>query len=173
MNWVPSPNFDRRPESTVIDTIVIHYTNMPCVLESLDRLCDPFVKVSSHELIGEDGSILSLVRHKHRAWHAGESLWQGRSRVNDFSIGIELQNPGHKYFREHGVWQPYPGLLMEALDRLLTYLCSIYPITSIIGHCDVAPLRKIDPGPHFDWERLKKRFGMKIMERPLTPCVVV
>ncbi len=152
----PSPNFDDRPLNTVISTAVIHYTDMPSAAASLQRLCDPLHKVSSHYLIDEDGTIYQLVAEEKRTWHAGESFWQGRHRVNDFSIGIELQNPGHVHFLETGSWHPYPDAQYQALLSLLKDIATRHPLITknTAGHCDIAPTRKIDPGPHFDWELL-------------------
>ena len=154
-----SPNFDDRPQGTIIDTVVLHYTDMPSASVSLQRLCDPVYKVSSHYLIDQDGTIYQLVAEEKRAWHAGESIWQGRPRVNDFSIGIELQNPGHIHFLETGSWQPYPDAQLDALLTLLKDIASRHPLITqnTVGHCDVAPTRKIDPGPHFDWEWLARK----------------
>ena len=152
----PSPNFDDRPLRTLIDTVVLHYTDMPSTATSLERLSDPLYKVSSHYLIDEDGTIYQLVAEEKRAWHAGESSWQGRSKVNDFSIGIELQNPGHVHFLENNAWHLYPTTQSQALLSLLTDIASRYPFIrhNTVGHCDISPNRKIDPGPHFNWELL-------------------
>ena len=154
----PSPNFDDRPCGTNIDTVVLHYTDMVSASASLERLCDPVYKVSSHYLLDEDGTIYQLVNEEKRAWHAGESFWKGRNKVNDFSIGIELQNPGHVHFLEKGYWHPYSDAQYQALLSLLNKMTLQYPLISqnTVGHCHVAPNRKIDPGPHFDWEFLKK-----------------
>lgn len=156
----PSPNFNERPNGTVIDTIVIHYTDMETADLSLKRLCDLEAKVSSHYLIDIDGTIYQLVADEKRAWHAGVSQWKERESVNDFSIGIELQNPGyHSYFVKYGRWDPYPLPLMEALVELLKDLTSKYNIdpSNVVGHNDIAPDRKIDPGPHFDWKWLAEK----------------
>ncbi len=159
----PSPNFNDRPVETVIDTVVLHYTDMETAQASLDILCDPKAEVSSHYLIDIDGTIYQLVLDEKRAWHAGVSHWKGRDNVNNFSIGIELQNPGyHSYFVKYGCWDSYPLSLMESLVELLKSLTYKYPINplDIVGHCDIAPDRKIDPGPHFDWQWLATRgFG--------------
>lgn len=130
---------------------------------SLERLCDPFFKVSSHYLIGEEGSIYQLVDEKNRAWHAGDSFWRGRSKVNDFSIGIEIQNPGHHYFLRKGEWFPYAAQQYQSLLNLLRVISLRIPLVkdNIVGHCHITSHRKIpkiDPGPHFDWEYLTENF---------------
>ncbi len=156
--WHPSPNFNDRPPLIHPDTVVLHYTDMQSASVSLQRLCDPLSKVSCHYLIDEDGTIYQLVDLEKRAWHAGVSEWKGRSNVNHFSIGIELQNPGYEYFKEHGFWSPYPFLQYQALINLLKVLKKTYPaiVHNTIGHSDVAPERKIDPGPHFNWDLLEQ-----------------
>lgn len=150
----PSPNFNERPNDTVIDTVVIHYTDMENAEVSLERLCDPKAEVSSHYLIDEDGTIYQLVDDKKRAWHAGISHWNGKDNVNNFSIGIELQNHGYNYFVLYEDWPSYPLQQMEALVLLLKDLKNRYPVRYIVGHNDVSPGRKQDPGPHFDWKWL-------------------
>jgi N-acetylmuramoyl-L-alanine amidase len=160
-----SPNFNDRPVGTVINTVVLHYTDLENSKVSLNILCDPKAEVSSHYLIDVDGTINQLVADEKRAWHAGVSQWRGRDNVNNFSIGIELQNPGYNYFLKYGHWDPYPLPLMGSLVELLRDLTSKYPINplDIIGHNDVAPDRKRDPGPHFDWQWLaKKGFGKEV-----------
>lgn len=156
--WCPSPNFDERPPNTVIDTVVLHYTDMKSAALSLERLCDPLSKVSAHYLIDEDGTAYQLVLEEKRAWHAGVSQWRGRENVNHFSIGIELQNPGYFYFQQFGQWFPYSSAQYQALVQLLYFLKGRYPliVNNTVGHNDVAPQRKIDPGPHFNWEILQE-----------------
>ena len=102
------------------------------------------------------GAIYQLVTEHKRAWHAGESFWQGRHRVNDFSIGIELQNPGQSHFLKTDSWDPYPDTQYQALLMLLNDIALRYPLITYntVGHCHIAPARKIDPGPHFKWELL-------------------
>ena len=92
-----SPNFDKRPKGAKINSVVIHYTGMKTFNEAFKRLCDKKTKVSSHYLIGRDGRIIKLVDEKNRAWHAGTSHWKGINNINDISIGIELENPGHEF----------------------------------------------------------------------------
>ena len=118
-------------------------------------MCDQRRKVSAHYLIDYDGSIYRLVPDEKRAWHAGLSTWQGIDNVNDYSIGIEIQNKGVTTTPV----EPYTALQMDALVQLLRYLTKLHNIKphNIIGHCDIAPERKIDPGEHFDWLWLKEK----------------
>ena len=133
--------------------LVIHYTGLPSTEVSLERMCDPEVKVSAHYLIDEGGVIYQLVNEKNRAWHAGVSYWAGETDTNSRSIGIELQNPGHEWG-----YTPFPHLQMEALRELSRDIVSRYQISNrlVLGHSDVAPGRKNDPGHLFDWEWLAK-----------------
>lgn len=146
-----SPNFDDRPEGVRIDTLVLHYTGMKTGKEALERLCDPEAKVSAHYLIDEDGTLEALVPEEKRAWHAGISSWQGRSGVNAFSIGIELVNPGHEFG-----YRPFREAQYEVLIPLCQEIIARHdiPLRNVIGHSDIAPDRKEDPGELFDWERL-------------------
>jgi N-acetylmuramoyl-L-alanine amidase len=159
--WHPSKNFNERPVGVIIDTLVLHYTDMPTAHDSLERLCDPAAKVSTHYLIDRNGHIYHLVNDAKRAWHAGVSSWQGRDNVNDFSIGIELQNFGYNYFIANNTWQPYTSIQMGKLVLLIDYLRKIHPIplANIVGHNQVAPGRKFDPGPHFDWDLLRTKIA--------------
>jgi N-acetylmuramoyl-L-alanine amidase len=147
----PSPNFDERKQP--ISMIVLHYTGMVDVASAIERLTDPATKVSSHYLIAEDGKVYRLVSEQKRAWHAGRAHWRGIDDVNSASIGIELVNPGHEYG-----YRPFSEPQMEALLPLMARIVSRYSITrgNIVGHSDVAPARKDDPGELFDWERLAK-----------------
>ena len=155
----PSPNFNDRPEGVSINCIVIHYTDFLTVEESLACLTVPSSNVSSHYLIDEDGTIYQLVPDDKRAWHAGVSHWNGRDNVNHNSIGIELQNGGMTYKDKFGEWPPYPGAQMDALAELVHDLQVKFsiPTEHIVGHNDIAPTRKIDPGPHFNWDDLRDR----------------
>lgn len=154
----PSPNYNTRPDNTLIDTIIIHYTDFKTIDESIECLTNPATEVSAHFLIDRDGSIYQLVHPKFRAWHAGVSHWCGTDNLNHNSIGIELQNEGKKYFDIHNAWEPYPSEQMYALGSLIHALQEYYPIKDdlILGHNQIAPTRKIDPGPHFSWDMLKK-----------------
>lgn len=147
----PSPNHDARPQERDPDLIVLHYTGMRSAEEALERLCDPAAKVSAHYCIEEDGTLWRLVPERRRAWHAGVSLWQGRAGVNDRSLGIELVNPGHEWG-----YRPFPEPQTAALLELLAVLRSRWRLgrDAVVGHSDVAPLRKEDPGELFDWRHL-------------------
>jgi N-acetylmuramoyl-L-alanine amidase len=147
----PSPNFDARPPGQQVDILLLHYTEMASAEAALERLCDPAAKVSAHYLIGADGTIWRLVEEAHRAWHAGVSYWAGARDVNARSVGIELDNPGHGL----GL-APFPEPQMAALERLARDIVHRHAIPPhrVLGHSDVAPARKRDPGELFDWRRL-------------------
>ena len=143
----PSPNFDER--RLPVDMVVLHYTGMRH--GALERLRDPAAKVSAHYLIEEDGTTYALVPEDKRAWHAGVASWQGESDINSCSIGIELANPGH----DQG-YRAFPPAQMAALVTLLRAVTKRHDISTarVLGHSDVAPARKQDPGERFDWEAL-------------------
>ncbi len=144
-----SPNHDER--TLPISMVVIHYTEMQDKGFAIERLCDPEAKVSAHYLIGEGGEVVRLVPEEKRAWHAGVSYWRGHKDVNSASIGIELDHPGHAYgYREFSEAQ------FAALVPLVARLVKTYdiPRANVVGHSDVAPGRKIDPGELFPWDRL-------------------
>ena len=143
----PSPNCGPRRDGAVPDLVVIHYTAMQTAEAACQTLCNPDTEVSAHYLIAEDGTVMSLVPEDLRAWHAGAGSWGGISDVNSRSIGIELANSG---------FSPFSHSLMESLIALLGDLRSRWsiPPERIIGHSDMAPGRKIDPGLRFDWRRL-------------------
>lgn len=147
----PSPNHDARPPGAPIDILVLHYTGMASAEEALSRLCDPVAKVSAHYVVAEDGAVHGLVPEERRAWHAGLSWWRGAGDVNGRSIGIELANPGHEFG-----YRPFPEAQMAALERLAKGILRRHPIPArnVVGHSDVAPRRKQDPGELFEWERL-------------------
>jgi len=147
---MPSPNHDDRA-GAAIDMLVLHYTGMKTAKAALERLCDASAKVSAHYTIDEDGTVYSLVPEARRAWHAGMSFWAGATDVNLRSIGIELVNPGHEFgYRE------FPDAQIEALIALCHGILMRHPIPSprVLGHSDVAPARKEDPGELFPWKRL-------------------
>ena len=149
-----SPNWDERPgDAGPVDTLVLHYTGMVSAEAALARMTDARAKVSAHWCIGEDGTLWRLVPEEHRAWHAGVSEWRGRHSVNDFSIGIELVNPGH----EHG-YRPFPQAQMDALLGLARAIVARHPINprNVVAHSDIAPTRRQDPGELFDWARLAR-----------------
>lgn len=158
--YIPSPNCDDRPAGAV-ELLVIHNISLPpgefggdgvqrLFTNALEVDAHPYyqtiagLKVSSHFLIRRDGRIIQFVPCSRRAWHAGESCWQDRSRCNDFSIGIELEGSD---------FVPFDDAQYAALDKLTRALRAAYPIRGIAGHSDIAPQRKTDPGPYFDWLR--------------------
>ena len=162
VSFVPSPNFDERP-AVPIELIVVHSISLPpgafgghgieqLFMNCLDPAEHPYyagiaaLRVSAHFLVRRDGAIRQFVSCAKRAWHAGASNWQGRSRCNDFSIGIELEGCDEVAFE---------SAQYSALARLTRGLCRTYPIAGIAGHCDIAPGRKTDPGAHFDWPRFR------------------
>jgi N-acetylmuramoyl-L-alanine amidase len=146
----PSPNCDSRGDAP-IDMLVLHYTGMPDGEAALARMCDPGAKVSAHYMLDEDGTIYALVPEKMRAWHAGVSFWAGARDINARSIGIELVNPGHEFGYRH-----FPDPQITALITLTCAILARHAIPSwrVLGHSDVAPMRKTDPGELFPWERL-------------------
>ena len=148
---MPSPNWNERPEGVSIDTVILHYTGMKTGAEALQRLCDSEAAVSAHYLIEEDGSLFQLVDEDKRAWHAGVSYWQGRDNLNDSSIGIEMVNPGHEFG-----YRKFPERQVESLLELLASLKRRHdiPVARFLGHSDIAPLRKSDPGERFPWQPL-------------------
>lgn len=158
----PSPNHDARPDQGAIDMVVVHSISLPPGQfggDGVERLfqnrCDPAAhpcfeslqhyRVSAHFFIRRDGEIIQFVSCLDRAWHAGRSHWLGRERCNDFSLGVELEGGDH--------W-PYEDAQYHSLNRLLAALYAAYPIVHLVGHRDIAPERKTDPGPFFDWSRV-------------------
>ncbi len=153
IDW-PTPNQDERPEpADEINVLVLHYTGMTSAGEALERMRDPVFKVSAHWCIDEDGQLYRLVPEELRAWHAGLSYWRQRHLVNDVSIGIELVNPGHEFG-----YRPFPGAQMNTLIALSKEILARYdiPPANVVGHSDIAPHRKQDPGELFDWARLAR-----------------
>ena len=146
---VPSPNWNDR--QLPVSMLVLHYTGMRTADEAMARLCDPQAEVSAHYLIDEDGTVTRLVPEDKRAWHAGRSYWRGITDVNSASIGIELVNPGHEFG-----YRPFADAQMEALIPLVAEIKARHdiPRANVVGHSDVAPARKLDPGELFDWEML-------------------
>ncbi len=144
-----SPSYDERNCSN-IKFVIIHYTALKNTKVALDHLCDKKNKVSSHFLISQNGSIYNLVSEKKRAWHAGKCKWKNYKNLNSLSIGIELD---YSYEFKNN---KYKNKLLVSLKFLLKYLINKYKIkkTNILGHSDIAPLRKIDPGPTFPWSKL-------------------
>lgn len=147
----PSPNFDER--SLPVTMLVLHYTGMQDGASAIERLTSPDAKVSCHYVVAEDGQVLALVDEGKRAWHAGNSSWRGITDINSASVGIELINPGHEWG-----YRPFTEAQMDALIPLAADIVERHGIdpANVVGHSDVAPQRKIDPGELFDWERLAK-----------------
>ena len=142
--------------------LVLHYTGMTSAEAAIERLCDPAARVSAHYVVEENGTIWRLVPETRRAFHAGRSRWEGERDLNDVSIGIEIANPGHEWG-----YRPFPEEQMAAVERLSRDLLSRYPIPPrrVVGHSDIAPNRKADPGELFDWPRLA-RAGIGIWPEP-------
>jgi len=147
----PSPNFDER--SLPITMIVLHYTGMQDGPSALARLRDPEAKVSAHYLVEEDGTVCRLVDEAMRAWHAGRSHWRGITDINSASVGIEIVNPGHEWG-----YRPFTAEQIDALIPLVAAIKDRHAITrgNIVGHSDIAPARKRDPGELFPWYRFAK-----------------
>ncbi len=159
---VPSPNCDPRPAGMSIDMVVLHNISLPpgefggddierLFTNTLDPAAHPFyaqirdLRVSAHFLLRRDGELVQFVSCHDRAWHAGVSRWQGRQRCNDFSIGIELEGSDYA---------PFAEVQYLRLTALLDALQRAYPVRHLVGHNDIAPQRKTDPGPFFDWKRI-------------------
>lgn len=147
----PSPNFDER--GAPISILVLHYTGMKDAESAIARLRDPEAKVSSHYLVAEDGTILRLVNEDKRAWHAGRSYWRGNTDINSSSIGIEIVNPGHEFG-----YPPFPEVQIASVIPLVADIKQRYNITrgNVVGHSDIAPARKQDPGELFPWHQLAR-----------------
>ena len=147
----PSPNFDAR--TLPISMVVLHYTGMIDGASAINRLADPEAKVSAHYVVAEDGQIIRMVDEANRAWHAGKSWWRGISDVNSASVGSEIVNPGHEFG-----YRPFPHVQVESVIRLVAGIVARYGITrgNVVGHSDVAPARKEDPGELFPWHQLAK-----------------
>jgi N-acetylmuramoyl-L-alanine amidase len=147
----PSPNFDTRG-GHVIDMLILHYTGMKTGAEAIERLCNRDTKVSAHYVVEEDGRIFNLVPEDCRAWHAGISSWHGHNNINQRSIGIEIVNPGHEFG-----YRPFPAAQMKMVAMLcrdILHRHRTIPDRNVIGHSDIAPTRKQDPGELFDWKTL-------------------
>lgn len=147
----PSPNFDAR--ALPVSMVVLHYTGMIDGASAIARLADPEAKVSAHYVVAEDGQVVRMVDEAHRAWHAGRSWWRGTSDINSASIGIEIVNPGHEFG-----YRPFPEAQIDAVIELLAGIMERHSITrgNVVGHSDVAPARKEDPGELFPWYRLAR-----------------
>ncbi len=174
---VPSPNCDDRPEGSAVDLIVVHGISLPpgefggpwidaLFTNSLPPDAHPYfeqvagLRVSAHALVRRDGEVVQYVPFQRRAWHAGASSWQGRERCNDYSVGIELEGTDAS---------AYEPAQYEVLARLVALLCRAYPGLSterVVGHSDVAPGRKSDPGIAFDWPLLRARARYELEVAP-------
>jgi N-acetylmuramoyl-L-alanine amidase len=152
----PSPNFDDRDQPVSI--VVLHYTGMADAASAIERLRDPEARVSCHYLIAEDGKVLRMVAEDKRAWHAGRSYWRGLHNLNAASVGIEIVNPGHEFG-----YRPFTPQQMDALVPLLAGIVGRHqvPRANVVGHSDIAPARKQDPGELFDWALLA-RHGLAV-----------
>jgi N-acetylmuramoyl-L-alanine amidase len=162
----PSPNFDSR-NGTPVSLLVLHYTGMESGAAAIERLCDPAAKVSSHYVVEEDGRIFGLVDEAQRAWHAGVSSWSSRTNLNAHSVGIEIINPGHEFG-----YRAFPPAQMRAVLWLSHGIIARHGIEArnVIGHSDIAPTRKIDPGELFDWEWLAANgVGQSIPQIDINP----
>ncbi|HEU0118712.1 MAG TPA: N-acetylmuramoyl-L-alanine amidase [Alphaproteobacteria bacterium] len=158
-----SPNFDARDQAVKLTYIVLHYTGMKTGKEALERLIDPAAKVSAHYVVEEDGRIFQLVDEKNRAWHAGRGSWKDVTDINSASIGIELVNPGH----QHG-YRAFPSAQITVLKELLRDIIARNNFdarTCLLGHSDIAPERKEDPGELFPWQELAKD-GLGVWPQP-------
>ena len=166
---IRSPNQDARPDGIAISLIVVHGISLPpgefggggivrLFTNRLDASAHPYfatiadLRVSAHFLVRRDGALVQFVSCDERAWHAGASSWKGRERCNDFSIGVELEGTDDA---------PYAAAQYATLARLVKALRQRYPIADIVGHRDVAPGRKTDPGPAFDWRRLRRLLALR------------
>ncbi len=156
----PSPNFNDRQRA--IDMIVLHYTGMQSGAAAIDWLANPDSGVSAHYVVAEDGTVVRMVDEAKRAWHAGRSWWRGVTDVNSASIGIEIVNPGHEFG-----YVPFPAAQMDAVQALVAEIAARHAIApaNVVGHSDIAPARKQDPGEMFDWPRLA-RAGLAAAPRP-------
>lgn len=160
----PSPNFD--PRTVTPSVLVLHYTGMQSGEEAIARLRDPEARVSSHYVVEEDGRVFRLVPEERRAWHAGVSFWRGRRNVNGDSIGIEIVNPGHEWG-----YRAFPDAQVAAVIELVADIRTRWMIEDrdIVGHSDVAPGRKEDPGELFPWKRLAEAGHGLWAEAPAAP----
>ncbi len=166
----PSPNCGPRRHGGAPDMVVLHYTAMQTAADAIARLCDPCFEVSAHYVIAEDGEVTQLVAETDRAWHAGAGAWGDVDDVNSRSIGIEIANGG-----PDSAAPEFPEPQMQAVETLLADILKRWAIMPerVIAHSDMAPGRKIDPGPYFDWQRLAAK-GLSIwveaLEQPVNWC---
>lgn len=162
-HWVPSPNFEPRPEGRKPDTLILHYTGMEACDAARDWLASEESKVSAHYLLDEAGVVTQMVAESERAWHAGQSYWAGETDLNSASIGIEIHNPGHDFD-----YPPFPEVQMQAVEALCLDILGRHAIPKerVLAHSDIAPGRKRDPGERFDWARLA-RAGIGLWTEPV------
>jgi N-acetylmuramoyl-L-alanine amidase len=158
----PSPNHGERKRDAKPDMIVLHYTGMPNIEAAIAKLCSPGSEVSTHYVVMEDGYIVQCVPEARRAWHAGAAVWEGESDINSCSIGIEIANPGHSY--------GYPDFPKRQIAAVTALCRSIFtrhriPAWRVLGHSDVAPTRKQDPGEKFPW-RVLQDSGIGLWVKP-------
>ena len=151
MIWTPSPNFGTR--KLPISLLILHYTGMQDGPSAINWLANPESGVSAHYVVEEDGQIIHMVKEENRAHHAGVSHWRGITDVNSASIGIEIVNPGHEWG-----YRPFPKEQMKSVKKLSKKIIKNHNIAlpNVIGHSDIAPDRKEDPGEMFDWDYLAK-----------------
>ncbi|WGI22990.1 N-acetylmuramoyl-L-alanine amidase [Amylibacter sp. IMCC11727] len=161
-----SPNCGPRKHGLPPDMVVLHYTAMETAEAAIERLCDPAAEVSAHYVIAEDGAVTQLVADGDRAWHAGAGQWGWVTDVNSHSIGFELANQGPDSDAPQ-----FPDAQMAALERELARVMRTFdiPPERVIGHSDMAPGRKVDPGPYFDWKRLAGK-GLSVWVHSAAPA---
>jgi N-acetylmuramoyl-L-alanine amidase len=149
----PSPNFNERAGAGLPDMLILHYTGMETGEAAMARLTDAEARVSAHYTVDEDGSVFAHVDEKMRAWHAGVSSWRGQADINSRSVGIEIVNPGHAFG-----YRPFPAVQIAAVVELSQGILSRHgiPARNVVGHSDVAPARKEDPGELFPWAVLAR-----------------
>ena len=165
---IPSPNYDERPDDAAVSLLVVHSISLPpgqfggeaiaqLFTNTLDFAAHPYyetlrdLKVSAHFLVRRDGELIQFVPCAKRAWHAGASSWRGRERCNDFSVGVELEGADD---------QAYSDSQYSRLAALLVVLRQRYPIVDVVGHADISPGRKTDPGPAFDWGHFRRSLAL-------------
>ena len=151
MNLIDAPSANHDERGLPVSLIVLHYTGMRTGAEALDRLRDPAAGVSAHYLVEEDGRVFALVDEDRRAWHAGVAMWAGQDRINARSVGVEIVNPGHEWG-----YRDFPEAQMASVCDLVSGIAARHgvPPSRVVGHADVAPHRKEDPGERFDWDAL-------------------
>jgi N-acetylmuramoyl-L-alanine amidase len=162
----PSPNFNERVGEGVPDMLILHYTGMQTGEAAMARLTDPAARVSAHYTVDEDGTVHAHVDEQLRAWHAGVSSWRGHTDINSRSIGIEIVNPGHEFG-----YRPFPDVQIASVVELSQGILSRHriPARNVVGHSDVAPARKEDPGELFPWALLAREgIGLWPVVRPVS-----